>query len=124
MAGLVQSIEELVGRTPLMELDHFERQQQCGAHLLAKLEFFNPTGSVKDRAALSMLNAAGGRTVSGHIGSSGFARSGAGGPQTGESGKEHRGHRPGQRHEISVYADVPAEKDKNTMIRLNFEKIA
>lgn len=41
-----------------MELDRFERQQQCGAHLLAKLEFFNPTGSVKDRAALSMLNAA------------------------------------------------------------------
>ena len=109
MAGLVHSIEELVGRTPLMELDRFERQQQCGAHLLAKLEFFNPTGSVKDRAALSMLNAAGGRTVSGHIGSSGFARSGAGGPQTGESGKEHRGHRPGQRHEISVCADVPAE---------------
>lgn len=87
MAGLVHSIEELVGRTPLMELDRFERQQQCGAHLLAKLEFFNPTGSVKDRAVLSMLNAAGGRTVSGHIGSSGFARSGAGGPQTGESGK-------------------------------------
>ena len=54
----------------------------------------------------------GGRTVSGHIGSSGFARSGAGGPQTGESGKEHRGHRPGQRHEISVYADVPAEMIK------------
>ena len=112
MAGLVHSIEELVGRTPLMELDRFERQQQCGAHLLAKLEFFNPTGSVKDRAALSMLNAAGGRTVSGHIGSSGFARSGAGGPQTGESGKEHRGHRLGQQHEISVYADVPAEMIK------------
>ena len=54
----------------------------------------------------------GGRTVSGHIGSRGFARSGAGGPQTGESGKEHRGHRPGQRHEISVYADVPAEMIK------------
>ena len=107
MAGLVHSIEELVGRTPLMELDRFERQQQCGAHLLAKLEFFNPTGSVKDRAALSMLNAAGGRTVSGHIGSSG-----AGGSQTGKSGKEHRGHRPGQRHEISVYADVPAEMIK------------
>ena len=67
---------------------------------------------MKDRAALSMLNAAGGRTVSGHIGSSGFARSGAGGPQTGESGKEHRGHRPGHRHEISVYADVPAEMIK------------
>ena len=47
-----------------------------------------------------------------HIGSSGFARSGAGGLQTGESGKEHRGHRPGQRHEISVYVDVPAEMIK------------
>ena len=46
------------------------------------------------------------------IGSSGFARSGAGGLQTGESGKEHRGHRPGQRHEISVYVDVPAEMIK------------
>mgnify|MGYP002627916970 CR=1 FL=1 len=58
MGGVVHSIEELVGHTPLMELDRFERQQQCGAHLLAKLEFFNPTGSVKDRAALSMLDAA------------------------------------------------------------------
>ena len=58
MAGLVHSIEELVGHTPLMELDRFERQQQCCAHLLAKLEFFNPTGSVKDRAALAMIRAA------------------------------------------------------------------
>ena len=56
--ALVHSIEELVGHTPLMELDRFERQQQCAAHLLAKLEFFNPTGSVKDRAALSMIRAA------------------------------------------------------------------
>ena len=45
-------------------------------------------------------------------GTGGFARSSAGGPQTGESGKEHRGHRPGQRHEISVYADVPAKMIK------------
>lgn len=58
MAGLVHSIEELVGHTPLMELNRFERQQRCKAHLLGKLEYFNPTGSVKDRAALSMLNAA------------------------------------------------------------------
>ena len=64
MAGIVHSIEELVGHTPLMELDRFERQQQCGAHLLAKLEFFNPTGSVKDRAALSMIQAA---EASGHL---------------------------------------------------------
>lgn len=55
---MVHSIEELVGHTPLMELDRFERQQLCKAHLLAKLEFFNPTGSVKDRAALSMIDAA------------------------------------------------------------------
>ena len=64
MAGIVHSIEKLVGHTPLMELDRFERQQQCGAHLLAKLEFFNPTGSVKDRAALSMIQAA---EASGHL---------------------------------------------------------
>ena len=47
MAGVVHSIDELVGHTPLMELDRFERQQHCGAHILAKLEFFNPTGSVR-----------------------------------------------------------------------------
>ncbi len=58
MAGVVHSLDELVGHTPLMELDRFERLQHCGAHLLAKLEFFNPTGSVKDRAALSMIRAA------------------------------------------------------------------
>lgn len=58
MAGIVHSIEELVGHTPLMELDRYEKKKQCRAHLLAKLEFFNPTGSVKDRAALSMIRAA------------------------------------------------------------------
>lgn len=56
--GLVHSIEELVGHTPLMELDRFERQQACPAHILAKLEYLNPSGSVKDRAALSMIEAA------------------------------------------------------------------
>ena len=61
---------KLVGHTPLMELDRFERQQQCGAHLLAKLEFFNPTGSVKDRAALSMIQAA---EASGHLAPGGGA---------------------------------------------------
>ena len=70
MAGIVHSIEELVGHTPLMELDRFERQQQCGAHILAKLEFFNPTGSVKDRAALSMIQAA---EASGHLAPGGGA---------------------------------------------------
>lgn len=56
--GLVHSIEELVGHTPLMELDHYEAAQSCSAHLLAKLEFYNPSGSIKDRAALSMIRAA------------------------------------------------------------------
>ena len=57
-------------------------------------------------AAKSMQRGFGGKGANQSIA---FARSGASGPQTGESGKEHRGHRPGQRHEISVYADVPAE---------------
>ena len=60
-------------------------------------------------AAKSMQRGFGGKVANQSIA---FARSGAGGPQTGESGKEHRGHRPGQRHEISVYADVPAKMIK------------
>lgn len=58
MSSIVHSIDELIGHTPLMELDRFARAKGCEAHLLAKLEFFNPSGSVKDRAALSMIDAA------------------------------------------------------------------
>ncbi|MBQ9614366.1 MAG: PLP-dependent cysteine synthase family protein [Lachnospiraceae bacterium] len=55
MAEIVHSIEELVGRTPLMELVRFQTFEGIHAHILAKLECFNPSGSIKDRAALNML---------------------------------------------------------------------
>ena len=55
---IAKSIAELVGRTPLLELCGYERAHGLGARLLAKLEYLNPTGSVKDRAALSILDEA------------------------------------------------------------------
>ena len=55
MAKIYTSVDQLIGRTPLMELCRLG--QTCGlqARILAKLEYFNPTGSVKDRAALQMI---------------------------------------------------------------------
>ncbi len=50
------SIDELIGRTPLLELKNYMREQNLDARILAKLEYLNPTGSVKDRAALSMID--------------------------------------------------------------------
>ena len=50
------SIGETVGRTPLLRLNNIEKKCDLGGILLAKLENFNPTGSVKDRAALEMIN--------------------------------------------------------------------
>ena len=47
-------ISQLIGRTPLVELTHIEKELGLEARVLAKVEFFNPAGSVKDRAALSM----------------------------------------------------------------------
>lgn len=55
---IAKSIAELVGRTPLLELCGYERAHGLGARLLAKLEYLNPTGSVKDRAALFILDEA------------------------------------------------------------------
>lgn len=55
---IYSSIEQLIGGTPLLELSNIEDQLGLKAKLLAKLECFNPAGSAKDRAALSMLNAA------------------------------------------------------------------
>ncbi len=55
---LYTSIEQLIGKTPLLELRNIEKQEGLSARLLAKLEGFNPAGSAKDRVALSMLNAA------------------------------------------------------------------
>ena len=53
---VVDSVIELIGHTPMVRLDRMGRDLPC--HLLAKLEYFNPGGSVKDRPALEMLNAA------------------------------------------------------------------
>ena len=56
MANIYTSMEQLIGRTPLMELTMLEKDLGLKARVLAKLEFMNPAGSVKDRAALSMIN--------------------------------------------------------------------
>lgn len=53
--ALYNSVEELIGNTPLVRLSRFEEKFQVKAHLYAKLEMFNPAGSIKDRAALSMV---------------------------------------------------------------------
>ena len=53
---LFHNIAELIGRTPLMEAHNFAAAYPDGAHLLCKLECFNPAGSAKDRVALSMLD--------------------------------------------------------------------
>jgi len=52
------SVTELIGRTPLLELTNIEKSLQLQAKLIAKLEYLNPTGSVKDRAALAMIEEA------------------------------------------------------------------
>lgn len=55
MAQIYQNIAELIGNTPLLELRGMEKKYQLKARLVAKLEYLNPSGSVKDRAALGML---------------------------------------------------------------------
>ncbi len=55
MMGIYHSITELVGHTPLLALENFSRQQGLSTPLLAKLEYLNPAGSVKDRVALAMI---------------------------------------------------------------------
>ena len=54
MAGIYQSVTELIGRTPLLEVKNLEKELNLQARVLVKLEYFNPAGSVKDRAALSL----------------------------------------------------------------------
>ncbi|MBN2222061.1 MAG: cysteine synthase A [Vallitaleaceae bacterium] len=55
MGKIAKNITELIGNTPLMELENLEKIEKVGAKILAKLEFFNPAGSVKDRVAYSMI---------------------------------------------------------------------
>jgi len=58
MAGIYQSVTELIGRTPLLEVKNLEKELNLQARVLVKLESFNPAGSVKDRAALQMITEA------------------------------------------------------------------
>lgn len=55
MGRIYTSAEELIGKTPLLELTHIERNDALGARVLAKLELFNPGGSAKDRIAKTMI---------------------------------------------------------------------
>ena len=56
MANIYKSADQLIGRTPLLELAHIEKEENLGARVLAKLEYFNPAGSVKDRIAKAMID--------------------------------------------------------------------
>lgn len=58
MAIVYTSADQLVGKTPLMELTHIEKVYNLEARILAKLEYFNPAGSVKDRVAKAMIEEA------------------------------------------------------------------
>ncbi len=58
MAHIYTSAAQLIGHTPLLELTHLEKEYGLKARLLAKLEYFNPAGSVKDRVALAMIEGA------------------------------------------------------------------
>ncbi|BDF34760.1 cysteine synthase [Lachnospiraceae bacterium] len=55
MGQIYKNVEEMIGRTPLLEVARIEEEKGLQAKVLVKLELFNPAGSVKDRAALSML---------------------------------------------------------------------
>lgn len=55
MGKIYKSIAELVGHTPLVELTNYEKEHDLKANVYGKLEYFNPSGSIKDRAALNMI---------------------------------------------------------------------
>lgn len=58
MAGIAKSLVDLIGNTPLLELSNYSRIKGIGAKIIAKLEYYNPTGSVKDRVGYSMIKEA------------------------------------------------------------------
>ena len=69
MSGIYTSADQLIGRTPLLELTHIEAAYGLKARILAKLEYFNPAGSVKDRVARAMIDnaEAGGKLKPGSV---------------------------------------------------------
>ena len=56
MSHIYTSADQLIGKTPLLELTHIEKKFDLKAKILAKLEYFNPAGSVKDRVARAMID--------------------------------------------------------------------
>lgn len=56
MSRIYTSADQLIGKTPLLELTHIEKEEGLNAKILAKLEYFNPAGSVKDRIAKAMID--------------------------------------------------------------------
>ena len=56
MSNIYTSADQLIGKTPLLELTHIEKEEGLEATVLAKLEYFNPAGSVKDRIAKAMID--------------------------------------------------------------------
>lgn len=58
MSKIYTSIDQLIGKTPLLELSHIEKEENLQAKIFAKLEYFNPAGSVKDRIAKEMIDEA------------------------------------------------------------------
>ncbi|MCD8367747.1 MAG: cysteine synthase A [Clostridiales bacterium] len=56
MSAIYTSADQLIGKTPLLELTHLEQQEGLEAKIVAKLEYFNPAGSVKDRIAKAMID--------------------------------------------------------------------
>ena len=56
MSRIFTSADQLIGGTPLLELTHIEAKEELKAKIFAKLEYFNPAGSVKDRVAKAMLD--------------------------------------------------------------------
>ncbi len=55
MANIYRDMTQLIGKTPLLRMEHIMEEQKVRAQILAKLEYFNPAGSVKDRAAFAMI---------------------------------------------------------------------
>jgi len=55
MTKIARKLTDLIGNTPLLEMENYAKSQSVEAHLIGKLEYFNPLGSVKDRIALSMV---------------------------------------------------------------------
>ncbi|HAL63590.1 MAG TPA: cysteine synthase A [Clostridiales bacterium] len=69
MSNIYKSADQLIGKTPLLELTHIEKKYGLKAKIIAKLEYFNPAGSVKDRIAKAMIDDAekAGKLVEGSV---------------------------------------------------------